>query len=119
MIRVNYTNIIITINFLGEISFDTDGTVVVNQPPVIVDNLENVINSNPSFSGYVLTESSDPDGNFAPATFRLVDPSNPDNQGSVGTPLFITGVGTYTVDNTSNVIFAPETDYIGDASILV
>lgn len=134
VVRVDYTNIS-TINFrngssnnsnnrqnslsfLGEVTFDTENTVVVNLPPVVIDNLGNIISSNSSFSTNVLTGASDPDGNLDPTIVRLIDPSNSANQGVVGSPLVISGVGTYTVNNTGVVIFTPETDYIGDASIL-
>ncbi|WP_298555212.1 Calx-beta domain-containing protein, partial [uncultured Algibacter sp.] len=134
VVRVDYTNISTinfrngssndsnnrqnSISFLGEVTFDIENTVVVNEPPVVVDNLGNTISANSLFSTNVLTGSSDPDGNLDPTTVRLIDPSNAANQGSVGNPLVISGVGTYTVDNNGNVTFVPETDYIGDASIL-
>ncbi|MFS4482056.1 Ig-like domain-containing protein, partial [Hyunsoonleella sp. 2307UL5-6] len=134
IVTVNYTNISVvnfrtgssndsgdrqnSIGFLGEVTFDVDDTTDVNDPPVVVDNLGNIISSNATFSTNVLTGSSDPDGNLDPTTVRLTDPNDPANQGTVGNPLVIPGVGTYTVDDTGNVSFVPETDYIGDASIL-
>ncbi|KAA5824018.1 hypothetical protein FPF71_10360, partial [Algibacter amylolyticus] len=134
VVRVDYTNISVvkfrngssndsndrqnSISFLGEVTFNTENTVDVNDPPVVINNLGNVIASNSTFSKNVLPGSSDPDGNLDVSTVRLWDPSNPANQGSFGTPLVISGIGTYTVDNTGNVIFLPQQDYIGDASIL-
>ncbi|WP_055443113.1 SdrD B-like domain-containing protein [Lacinutrix himadriensis] len=108
----------ISVGFLGEVVFTTPNVVDVNAPPVVVDDLGNTINSDSSFFSEVLTGSSDPDGNIDPATVHLIDPNDFSNQGSVGTPLIIAGVGRYTVDTTGNVVFTPELDYAGDASIL-
>ena len=105
-------------SFLGEVTFDIEDTTIINSPPVVVDNLGNVINVNTNLNTNVLTGSSDPDTNLDIASVILIDPSNPANQGSVGTPLVIPGVGTYTVTNTGVVNFVPVTDYAGDASIL-
>ncbi|MDC1505995.1 hypothetical protein N8475_12495, partial [Winogradskyella sp.] len=134
IVRINYenTNVIFfrngssndssdrqnSMSFLGEVTFDIEDTTIINSPPVVVDNLGNVINVNTNLNTNVLTGSSDPDTNLDIASVILIDPSNPANQGSVGTPLVILGIGTYTVSNTGVVNFIPETDYTGDASIL-
>ncbi|SFD43507.1 Ig-like domain-containing protein, partial [Algibacter pectinivorans] len=133
-VRVNYTNIS-TINFrngssnnsnnrqnsmtfLGEVTFDVENTTNVNEPPFVMDNNGNVISSNNLFTGNVLTGSGDSDGNLDPTTVRLIDPNDPSNQGVVGSPLVVSGVGVYTVDNSGGIVFTPEKDYVGDASIL-
>ncbi len=135
VVRLNYTNVsrIIfrngqsidsgqrqnSVSFLGEVNFVNENTVITNNPPTVVDNLGNTVlensTSNPPIN--VLTGASDPEGNLDPSTVLLIDPSNSSNVGSVGNPLVITGVGTYTVDNSGNVTFTPATDYFGDASI--
>ena len=112
-----------SISFLGEIVFNDPVTVVVNNPPVVIDNLGNIIQVNDPFSTNVLVGSSDPDDpdtslDIDPTTVMLVDPNNPANQGSVGNPLVIPGIGTYTVDNTGVVLYTPIIGYVGDASIL-
>ncbi|TBN13961.1 Ig-like domain-containing protein, partial [Hyunsoonleella pacifica] len=107
-----------SVSFLGEVNFINPSITTLNSPPVVVDNLGNTISSNSQFNGNVLNGSSDPDGNLDQTTVRLIDPSNPSNQGTVGNPLIISGVGTYTVDTSGNVVFVPELDYVGDASIL-
>jgi len=112
-----------SISFLGEINFSDPVTVVVNNPPVVIDNLGNTIQINDPFNANVLVGSSDPDDpdptlDIDPSTVMLIDPNNPANQGSLGNPLVISGVGTYTVDNAGNVSYTPVLDYVGDASIL-
>ena len=112
-----------SISFLGEIIFNDPATVVVNNPPVVIDNLGNIIQINDPFTTNVLVGSSDPDDpdvnlDIDPTTVMLVDPNNVANQGSVGNPLVIPGVGTYTVDNTGVVLYTPVANYVGDASII-
>lgn len=111
-----------SISFLGEITFQDPQTVVVNNPPVVVDNLGNVISLNSTFNYNVLTGSSDPDDPNAsldidPTTVMLIDPNDMSNMGSFGNPLIILNVGTYTVDNTGNLLFTPVTNFVGDASV--
>jgi len=136
IVQINYTNVSvvdftlgrnnndpnttrnISVGFLGEVVFGNPNIVVVNDPPVVINSLNNTIISNNTFTKNVLIGSSDPDDNLAPETIVLIDPNNITNQGSVGKPLVIPGVGTYVVDNTGKVIYTPETDYVGDASIL-
>uniref|UniRef100_UPI002622DE64 Ig-like domain-containing protein n=1 Tax=uncultured Dokdonia sp. TaxID=575653 RepID=UPI002622DE64 len=109
----------ISIGFLGEVVFGTPAVVVTNEPPVVVDNFDNTVevNSTGNTSINVLTGSSDPDGNLDASTVTLIDPNDPTNIGTVGSPLVITGVGTYVVDATGNVTFTPTTNYTGPANI--
>jgi hypothetical protein len=136
IVRINYTNVSvvdftlgrnnnvpnttrnISVGFLGEVVFTKPVFVEVNHPPVVINNLNNIIISNTTFTKNVLNGSSDPDDNLDPETITLIDPNNVTNQGSVGYPLVISGVGTYTVDAAGKVIYIPATDYVGDASIL-
>ncbi|WP_166387716.1 T9SS type A sorting domain-containing protein [Polaribacter sp. 11A2H] len=136
IVRINYTNVSvvdftlgrnnnvpnitrnISVGFLGEVVFTRPVVVEVNEPPVVINNLNNIIISNTTFTKNVLNGSSDPDGNLAPETITLIDPNDLTNLGSVGKPLVIPGVGTYTVNKNGKVIYTPATDYVGDASIL-
>ncbi|QTD39094.1 DUF11 domain-containing protein [Polaribacter batillariae] len=134
IVRINFTNISIikfrngssndsnnrqnSVSFLGEITFNSENTVVVNQPPVVIDNLGNQINSNSSFSKDVLVGSSDPDGNLDISKVRLTDPNDPSNQGKVNSPLIIPSVGTYLVSSSGIVSFIPLDEFTGDASVL-
>ncbi|WP_299049514.1 hypothetical protein, partial [uncultured Polaribacter sp.] len=108
----------ISVSFLGEVTFGNPSTTTVNRKPTVVDNLNNIINTNQSFSTNILSGADDPDGNIDLSSVSLIDPNNVNNQGSVGTPLVIAGVGTYTVDSAGNLNFTPESNYNGDASIL-
>jgi choice-of-anchor A domain-containing protein len=107
-----------SISFLGEVIFNDPVTVIVNNPPVVIDNLGNSVQVNDTFNTNVLVGSSDPDANLNPTSVMLVDPNNAANQGSFGSPLFIPGIGTYTVDNTGVVTYSPVVGYVGDASII-
>ena len=86
IVRVNYTNVSvvdftlgrdnndpvttrnISVGFLGEVTFATPNVVVVNEAPVVIDNLGNTISSNSAFSANVLVGSSDADSNLDPST---------------------------------------------------
>ncbi|MDO5970964.1 Ig-like domain-containing protein, partial [Flavivirga aquimarina] len=110
-----------SISFLGEVTFVTGTTDPdpTNDPPVVIDNLGHTVLENSGANGpyNVLTGSSDPDGNLDSTTVTLIDPSNASNLGYVGTDLVISGVGTYSVDNTGNVTFTPATNYSGNADV--
>ncbi|KAA1243815.1 SdrD B-like domain-containing protein, partial [Aquimarina sp. RZ0] len=134
VVRVNYENIGIaifrngssvdsndrqnSISFLGEVTFDVTTPVVLNTPPTVVDNLNNLIVEDTNFSTNVLTGANDVDGNIDLSTTTLIDPNDVTNQGNVGTPLVIAGVGTYTVDAIGNLTFVPVSGYSGGADIL-
>ncbi|WP_188476194.1 Ig-like domain-containing protein, partial [Dokdonia pacifica] len=109
----------ISIGFLGEVVFGNPAVVVTNEPPVVVDNFGNVVevNSTGNTPINVLTGSSDPDGNLDVSSVTLIDPNDPTNIGTVGSPLVIPGVGTYVVDATGNVTYTPATGYTGSANI--
>jgi len=133
IVRLNYTNVSEvnfrtgssndsgnrqnSLSFLSEVTFDVETTTLINDPPEVVDNLGNIVNVDTPFNVNVLVGASDPNNNIDVTTVRLTDPNNPANQGTVGNPLVIAGVGTYTVDNAGNVLYTPAPGYIGDASI--
>ncbi|QLG46322.1 T9SS type B sorting domain-containing protein [Costertonia aggregata] len=134
VVRINYENISIlnfrngssvdsndrqnSISFLGEVTFDLEDTTVLNVPPVVLDNTGNFISQGATFATNVLNGSSDADGNLVVDTVVLIDPNNVYNQGSVGNPLILPGIGTYTVDATGNVSFTSEPNYLGKADIV-
>ncbi|RCS27305.1 hypothetical protein DUT90_04110, partial [Polaribacter sp. WD7] len=135
VVRINYENVSIvdftlgrdnatpnttrniSVGFLGEVVFGTPVTTTINNPPTVQDNLGNIVDQDQNFTGNILTGSNDPDGNLDPNTIILTDPNDISNLGSIGSPLVIPGVGTYTVTNTGSIVFDPEPTYTGDASI--
>ena len=108
----------ISVGFLGEVTFGSPVTITINSPPTVQDNLGNLVNQDQNFTGNILTGSNDPDGNLDPDSIVLTDPNDISNLGTIGSPLVIPGVGTYTVTNTGSIVFDPEPTYTGDASIL-
>ncbi|WP_179344061.1 DUF7507 domain-containing protein, partial [Winogradskyella ursingii] len=107
-----------SISFLGEVNFDTENTTVVNQAPVVLDNLGNSIVQGQTFMGNILAGASDPDNNEDFTTVKLVDPNDPANVGLPGSPLVIPGEGTYSLDTAGNVTFIPLPAFTGLASAL-
>ncbi|WP_299766690.1 Ig-like domain-containing protein, partial [uncultured Dokdonia sp.] len=109
----------ISIGFLGEVVFGNPTSVATNDPPTIVNNLDNTVQANSTGNTpiNVLAGSSDPDGNLDSSAVTLIDPNNPTNIGTVGSPLVIPGVGTYVVDATGNVTYTPAANYTGPANI--
>ncbi|WP_171032350.1 tandem-95 repeat protein, partial [Polaribacter aestuariivivens] len=89
----------------------------VNDAPVAVDDLGNTTNEDTNKIIATIGANDTDDGGIDVSTITLIDPSNPANTGQTGTPLVITGVGTYTVDNLGNVTFDPEDNYNGSANI--
>ena len=106
-----------SIGFLGEVTFDTEKTTVLNVAPTVVDSTGNETNVDTVFNTNVLTGADDADGNLDLSTVVLIDAGNPANQGSVAKPLVLPGVGTYTVDAAGNTGFTPVTGYKGSADI--
>ena len=97
---------------------DDTNTPVVNVPPVANDDTGNrTTQDTPITVNTVGGNDSDSDGTIDPSTIILIDPSNPSNTGSVGSPLVISGVGTYAVDASGNVTFTPEPSFTGAADI--
>ncbi|WP_299217647.1 Ig-like domain-containing protein, partial [uncultured Dokdonia sp.] len=109
----------ISIGFLGEVVFGNPTVVNTNAPPVVVDNFGNIveINSTGNTPINVLTGSSDPDGNLDVSSVTLIDPNDPTNIGTVGSPLVVPGIGTYVVDASGNVTYTPANGYTGSANI--
>jgi len=136
-VQVNYTNVSrvlftlgriniapslardVSISFTGEVNFNIENTVVVNTPPVVINNTGNTViensTGNPAIN--VLTGATDAEFNLDTSTLRLLDPNDPTNIGVAGSPLVITGVGTYVIDNFGNVTFTPGANYSGSANI--
>jgi len=136
-VRINYTNVsraIVTfgrinvapdltrrlsISFQGEIDFNIENTVVVNTPPVVVNNTGNTVlensTGNPAIN--VLTGATDAEFNLDATTVRLINPNDPTNIGVDGSPLVITGVGTYVIDNLGGITFTPALGYSGSANV--
>ncbi|MBV7270391.1 Ig-like domain-containing protein, partial [Winogradskyella luteola] len=108
-----------SVSFLGEVTFVNSASTVLNNPPVVVDNLGNTVleDSTGNTPINVLIGSSDPEGNIDTATVVLIDTNNPSNIGTVSNDLLIAGIGTYSVDNTGNVTLTPATGYVGVADI--
>lgn len=106
-----------SISFLGEVTFGTNNTTGVNSPPTVNNSNGNDVSVNTPFSINVLNGAADPDGNIDLTSTTLIDPNNPANQGNSSSPLVISGVGTYTVDNVGNVTFTPASGYTGSANV--
>lgn len=107
-----------SLSFLGEVTFGTNSTTGVNSPPTVNNSSGNTVAVNTPFGINVLNGAADPDGNINLTSTVLIDPNNPANQGDASTPLVISGVGTYTVDNVGNVTFTPVSGYVGSANVL-
>ena len=106
-----------SVSFLGEVDFIVENEVQENTSPVVVDNTPNYIPKNTSISVNVLDGSSDAENNIDPSTVLLIDPNDSNNVGSLGSPLTIPGVGTYTVNNLGDVSFVPVSGYVGNANV--
>lgn len=134
VVRVNYQNVsaikfrtgsavdsnnrMNSISFTGEVTFATEATTVLNVAPVVLSNTGNVSQIDTVFNVNLLTGASDADGNIDLSTVVLIDPADASNVGSVGTPLVVASVGTYTVDASGALSFTPVSSYTGSANIL-
>ncbi|WP_299015525.1 Ig-like domain-containing protein, partial [uncultured Polaribacter sp.] len=107
----------ISLSFLGEVTFTNPNVVSTNSPPVVANKPGNTTQVNQTEIINLLTGASDPDANLDAGSVILLDPNNINNQGSVGSPLVIPGVGTYSVDNAGVLTFTPVSGYLGDATI--
>ena len=107
-----------SMSFLGEVSFDSEATTVINVAPAVVDNTGNTSHIGTVFNVNLLTGASDTDGNIDLSMVELIDPDDAANKGSVSNPLIIPGVGTYTVDAVGALSFTPVSTYAGSADVL-
>ncbi len=95
----------------NEVIIDTTG-------PVANDDLGNITDEDTALTiNLIAGNDVDADNTVDPSTIILIDPSDASNTGDSTNPLVIPGVGTYTVDASGNVMFTPEANYNGDASI--
>ncbi|WP_140422791.1 DUF7619 domain-containing protein, partial [Polaribacter haliotis] len=90
---------------------------IVNNPPVAVDDLNNTTLEDTSITISTISANDTDDVSIDPTAILLIDPSNSSNTGNSTTPLIISGIGNYTVDNLGNVTFNPETNFHGTANV--
>ncbi|HIP69636.1 MAG TPA: hypothetical protein EYH06_13785, partial [Chromatiales bacterium] len=107
-----------SLGFAGEITFTNPVTTTVNVAPTVVDKLGNTVQPATAFNIDLLVGANDADGNMDPSTVVLTDPNDVTNVGSVGNPLVIPGVGTYTVDANGSLSFTSVAGYNGSANVL-
>ncbi|MDT0556946.1 Ig-like domain-containing protein, partial [Patiriisocius hiemis] len=107
----------ISIGFLGEVTFGTPSTTTINNPPTVVNQSTTTAFNTATASVPLLNGATDPENNIDPTTITLIDPNDPTNVGSPGTPLVIPGEGTYVVDNAGNVVFTPVNGFTGVSTI--
>jgi len=106
-----------SISFLGEVNFNNEQEIVVNTPPVAQDFLGNQLGVGAPLVVNVIETSSDAENNINPLETLLIDPNNHVNQGTVGNPMVLPGIGVYEVDEGGNVLFTPEPNFTGIANV--
>uniref|UniRef100_UPI000B4BF9A3 cadherin-like domain-containing protein n=1 Tax=Polaribacter haliotis TaxID=1888915 RepID=UPI000B4BF9A3 len=113
-VTYNVTDGVITTPIAGTLDIEVLG---VNDAPIALNDLGNTgLEDNPITTNVITANDSD-DNPLLPATIILIDPNNPTNTAVVGTPLVISGVGSYIADNTGIVTFTPEDHYFGPANV--
>jgi len=107
----------ISIGFLGEVVFGNPTVVVTNAPPVVFDKSTTTDQGMATTPLDLLSDATDADNNINEASVVLIDPSDALNTGAVGNDLVIANEGTYSVDNTGNIVFTPLPAFIGVSTV--
>ncbi|WP_298782176.1 tandem-95 repeat protein, partial [uncultured Polaribacter sp.] len=119
----NYQGVVPTVTYTVSDGEETATTTLditvsqVNDLPVVVDDENTTTPEDMAVVIPTITSNDTDDIAIDPRTIILIDPNNPLNTGDSSTPLVISGVGTYEVDDLGNVTFTPEPNYTGPADI--
>lgn len=121
--RVGRGNRYHSLGFQREVIFDLPKTVNINSAPRVTDKVTGLtIQDTQNHTLDLFVGAEDDDGNIDKLTLHIMDPDQESNQGVIGTPLIISGQGTYTLVDMPgagvNVTFTPESGFHGLASIL-